>query len=347
MAVTVPTFPALVAAARREWTGPTPVWFMRQAGRFLPEYRAIREKHSLLEICARPEIAAEVTLQPVWRLGVDAAIVFADILLPLVPMGLDLAFVEGEGPVLRNPLRGPADIARLAPVDVSNALAGVAETIRLVRSALPPSVPVIGFAGAPFTVASYAIEGGSSRHFVETKRLMYDHPAAWNDLLGRLVQVLGDYLGAQATAGAEVLQVFDTWAGILSPDDYRRYVLPHARALFTRLALLGVPTIHFGVNTGELLPLMVEAGGDVIGLDWRVGLDDGWARVGSDRAVQGNLDPVALFAPPAELEARVRDVIARAKGRNGHIFNLGHGVLPGTPVDAVRRVVDLVHSLTA
>jgi uroporphyrinogen decarboxylase len=262
-------------------------------------------------------------------------------------MGLDLAFVEGEGPVLRNPLRGPADITRLAPVDVSNALAGVAETIRLVRSALPPSVPVIGFAGAPFTVASYAIEGGSSRHFVETKRLMYDHPAAWNDLLGRLVQVLGDYLGTQAAAGAEVLQVFDTWAGILSPDDYRRYVLPHTRALFARLALLGVPTIHFGVNTGELLPLMVEAGGDVIGLDWRIGLDEGWTRVGSDRAVQGNLDPVALFAPPAELEARVRDVIARAQGRSGHIFNLGHGVLPGTPVDAVRRVVDLVHALTA
>lgn len=347
MAVTVPTFPALVAAARRERTGHTPVWFMRQAGRFLPEYRAVREKYTLLEICARPEIAAEVTLQPVWRLGVDAAIVFADILLPLVPMGLDLAFVEGEGPVLRNALRGPADISRLAPVDVSNALAPVAETIRLVRSALPPSVPVIGFAGAPFTVASYAIEGGSSRNFVETKRMMYSHPAAWNDLLGRLVQVLGDYLAAQAAAGAEVLQVFDTWAGILSPDDYRRYVLPHSRALFARLALLGVPTIHFGVNTGELLPLLVEAGGDVIGLDWRIALDDGWTRVGAERAVQGNLDPAALFAPPAELDARVRDVIDRAKGRTGHIFNLGHGVLPGTPVDAVRRVVDLVHSLTA
>jgi uroporphyrinogen decarboxylase len=347
MAVTVPTFPALVAAARREWTGHTPVWLMRQAGRYLPEYRAIREKFSLLEICARPDVAAEVTLQPVWRLGVDAAIVFADILLPLVPMGLDLAFVEGEGPVLRNPLRGPADISRLGPVDVPTALAPVAETIRLVRSALPPSVPVIGFAGAPFTVASYAIEGGSSRNFIETKRMMYSHPAAWNDLLQRLVKVLGDYLSAQAAAGAEVLQVFDTWAGILSPDDYRRYVLPHSRALFARLGLLGVPTIHFGVNTGELLPLLVEAGGDVIGLDWRIALDDGWQRVGAERAVQGNLDPVALFAPPAELERRVRDIIARAEGRTGHIFNLGHGVLPATPVDAVRRVVDLVHSLTA
>src|SRR5215472_10305424 len=238
MAVTVSNAATLLAAARREPGRPTPVWFMRQAGRYLPEYRAIREKHSLLEICARPEIAAEVTLQPVWRLGADAAIVFADILLPLVPMGLDLAFVEGEGPVLRNRIRGPADIARLAPVDVPNALASVAETIRLVRSALPPSVPVIGFAGAPFTVASYAIEGGSSRNFVETKRLMYEHPDAWADLMIRLVQVLGDYLAAQAAAGAEVLQVFDTWAGVLSPDDYSRYVLPHSTSLFTRLGLL-------------------------------------------------------------------------------------------------------------
>jgi uroporphyrinogen decarboxylase len=320
---------------------------MRQAGRYLPEYRAIREKHSLLEICARPEIAAEVTLQPVWRLGVDAAIVFADILLPLVPMGLDLAFVEGEGPVLRNRIRGPEDIACLADVDVANALASVAETIRLVRSALPPSVPVIGFAGAPFTVASYAIEGGSSRTFVETKRLMYEHPDAWADLMTRLVRVLGDYLAAQAAAGAEVLQVFDTWAGVLSPDDYRRYVLPYSTALFTRLGLLSVPTVHFGVNTAELLPLVRSAGGDVIGLDWRTPLDEGWARIGPERAVQGNLDPVALFAPTAELEARVRDVIARAGGRPGHVFNLGHGILPGTPVDAVRRVVDLVHSLTA
>lgn len=346
MAVTAPATSTLLAAARREVSRPTPVWFMRQAGRYLPEYRAIREKHTLLEICANPELAAEVTLQPVRRLGVDAAIVFADILLPLVPMGLDLAFVEGEGPVLKNPLRSPADVTRLAETDVANRLAPVAEAVRLVRKALPPTVPVIGFAGAPFTVASYAIEGGSSRHFVETKRLMYGHPEAWNALMAKLVRVLGEYLTAQVAAGAEVLQIFDSWVGVLSPTDYRRYVLPHTRALFTQLGLLGVPVIHFGVNTGELLPLLVEAGGDVIGLDWRLGLDDGWARVGFERGVQGNLDPVALFAPAAELEGRVRDVIARAQGRPGHIFNLGHGLLPNTPVDAVRRVVDLVHSLT-
>ncbi|HYK09647.1 MAG TPA: uroporphyrinogen decarboxylase [Gemmatimonadales bacterium] len=347
MAVSVPGASTLLSAARREVTRPTPVWFMRQAGRYLPEYRAIREKHTLLGICANPQLAAEVTLQPVWRLGVDAAIVFADILLPLVPMGLDLAFVEGEGPLLRNPIRSPADIARLGETDVANALAPVSEAVRLVRAALPPTVPVIGFAGAPFTVASYAIEGGSSRHFVETKRLMYEHPDAWNALLAKLVRVLGEYLAAQVEAGAEVLQVFDSWAGVLSPSDYRRYVFPHTRALFVQLGLLGVPVIHFGVNTGELLPLLVEAGGDVIGLDWRLGLDDGWKRIGFERGVQGNLDPVALFAPAAELEKRVRDIIARAEGRPGHIFNLGHGLLPATPVDAVRRVVDLVHSLTA
>lgn len=353
MAVDTPPPPAvgvaspLLAAARREPAPHTPVWLMRQAGRYLPEYRAIRERHTLLEICAQPELAAEVTLQPVRRLGVDGAIVFADILLPLVPMGFELVFVEGEGPVIRNPVRGPADVQRLKAVDVTTALAPVMETIRLTRPALPPGVPVIGFAGAPFTVACYAIEGGASRHFVATKRLMYEHPTAWNDLMGRLVRVLGDYLTAQVTAGAELVQVFDTWAGVLTPEDYRRYVLPHSRALFARVGLLGVPTIHFGVDTAGLLRPLVEAGGDVIGLDWRIPLDRGWGEIGLERAVQGNLDPVALFAPAAELESRVRDVLTRAAGRPGHVFNLGHGVLPGTPVDAVRRVVDLVHSLTA
>jgi len=347
MAVTIPASSGLLAAARREPSRPTPVWFMRQAGRYLPEYRAIRKQHTLLEICADSELAAEVTLQPVRRLGVDAAIIFADILLPLAPMGLDLAFVEGEGPVVRNRIRGPADVERLAVIDVANALAPVAEAVRLTRLALPATVPVIGFAGAPFTVAAYAIEGGSSRHFADTKRFMYEYPGDWAALLTKLVRVLGEYLTAQVAAGAEILQVFDSWAGVLSPADYRRYVLPHSRALFTQLGLLGVPVIHFGVNTGELLPLLVAAGGDVVGLDWRVELDQGWSRIGFDRGVQGNLDPVALFAPPVELETRVRDVIARAQGRPGHIFNLGHGLLPNTPVDAVRRVVDLVHSLTA
>jgi uroporphyrinogen decarboxylase len=304
--------PALLAAANREPATHTPVWFMRQAGRYLPEYRAIRERHTLLEMCADPELAAEVTLQPVRRLGVDAAILFADILLPLVPMGLDLAFAPGEGPVIRNPVRRAEDVARLAPVDVADGLSTVFETVRTVRRALDDQIPVIGFAGAPFTVASYAIEGGSSRHFVEVKRFMYSAPSAWNALMERLVTVLGDYLAGQADAGAQVLQVFDSWAGILSPDDYRRYVLPYSKRLFDRLKTIGVPTIHFG----------------------------------ADRAVQGNLDPVALFAPRQELEARVRDILRRADRRPGHIFNLGHGLLPTTPVDHVRAVVDLVHELT-
>lgn len=344
--MTVAQTAAFLAAVRREPTSHTPVWFMRQAGRYLPEYRAIRERHSLLDICAQPDLAAEVTLQPVRRLGVDAAILFADILLPLVPMGLTLAFREGEGPVIGPPVRTAADVERLRRVDVADALAPVFETVRLVRAALDGAVPLIGFAGAPFTVACYAIEGGATRHFVEAKRLMYGAPAVWEALMARLVTVLGDYLGAQAAAGAQALQVFDSWAGTLSPDDYRRYVLPHSRRLFDRLRTFGVPTIHFGVDTATLLPLMREAGGDVIGLDWRVPLDRGWAAVGEDRAVQGNLDPVALFAPRGELEARVLDILARAGGRPGHVFNLGHGVLPGTPVDQVRAVVDLVHERT-
>lgn len=345
--MTVTQTASFLSAARREPTGHTPVWFMRQAGRYLPEYRAIRERHSLLDICAQPDLAAEVTLQPVRRLGVDAAILFADILLPLVPMGLDLAFQPGDGPVIGNPVRTAADVERLRPVEVTEALAPVFETVRLVRGALGDAVPLIGFAGAPFTVACYAIEGGSSRHFVEVKRLMYGAPALWEALMRQLVTVLGDYLAAQVGAGAQALQVFDTWAGALSPDDYQRYVLPHSRRLFERLRPLGVPTIHFGVDTSTLLELMRDAGGDVIGLDWRVPLDEAWVWIGEDHAVQGNLDPVALFAPRAELETRVLDILSRAGGRPGHIFNLGHGVLPDTPVDQVRAVVDLVHAHTS
>jgi uroporphyrinogen decarboxylase len=343
---TTKTASAFLAAAQREPAAHTPVWFMRQAGRYLPEYRAIRERHSLLEICADPELATEVTLQPVRRLGVDAAILFADILLPLVPMGLDLKFAAGEGPVIANPVRDAAAVARLAPVDVRDALSSVLETVRWVRNALDDQVPLIGFAGAPFTVACYAIEGGSTRHFIEAKRLMYGAPEAWNGLMARLTTVLGDYLTAQVEAGAQALQVFDSWAGALGPDDYRRYVLPWSRKLFERLQANGVPLIHFGVESATILELMRDAGGDVIGLDWRVPLDEGWAWIGEDRAVQGNLDPVALFAPRPELERRVRDILQRAGGRPGHIFNLGHGILPGTPVDQVRAVVDLVHELT-
>lgn len=347
MAVIAAPTSALLAAARRQPVPHTPVWFMRQAGRYLPEYRAIRERHSLLQICATPSLATEVTLQPVRRLGVDAAILFADILLPLVPMGLDLTFGHGEGPVITNPIRNARDVARLAQVDVRDALAPVLETARLVRRELDDATPLIGFAGAPFTVACYAIEGRASRHFVTTKRLMYESPETWHTLLRRLVTVLGDYLMAQVEAGAQALQLFDSWVGAMGPNDYARYVLPYSRQLFDRLRPLDVPLIHFGVETGSLLELMRDAGGDVIGVDWRVPLDQARERIGAGHAVQGNLDPVALFGPLPELRARVRDVLQRAGGRPGHIFNLGHGVLPETPVDHVRAVVDLVHELTS
>jgi len=333
-------------AARCEPAGVTPVWFMRQAGRYMAEYRAIREHHTLLEICARPELAAEVTLQPVEHLGVDAAILFADILLPIVPLGLSLEFAVGEGPIIRNPIRTAKDVARLRRVDAETDMGHVLEAVRLTRAALPDHVPLIGFAGAPFTVASYAIEGGASRHFIETKKLMYGAPDVWHALLGKLSEVLTGYLAGQIQAGAQAVQLFDSWVGTLAPDDYRVYVLPHTRAIFERLRPFGVPMIHFGVGTHSLLELQRAAGGDVIGLDWTIPLDAGWARV-PDRAVQGNLDPIALFAPLPELERRVRHVLARAAGRPGHIFNLGHGILPGTPVEHVRAVVDMVHEATA
>jgi uroporphyrinogen decarboxylase len=334
---------SFLAAAGGRASPVTPVWFMRQAGRYMAEYRAIRAHHSLLEICARPELAAEVTLQPIRRLGVDAAILFADILLPLVPMGLELEFVSGEGPLIRNPIRRSEQVDGLRPVDPGTDLGSVLETIRLVRRELGPETPLIGFAGAPFTVATYAIEGGPSRHLLESKRMMYQAPELWHRLLSVLTGVLGDFLAAQVAAGAQALQIFDSWAGQLSEADYRSYVLPHSRALFDRLAGLGVPRIHFGVGADHLLETITEAGGEVIGLDWRTPLDRGWARIGRNRAVQGNLDPVALFAPLPELRRRVADILQRAGGRPGHIFNLGHGILPGTPVEQVRAVVDMVH----
>lgn len=337
--------PFLAAAGGRA-SPVTPVWFMRQAGRYMPEYRAIRAHHSLLDICARPDLAAEVTLQPIRRLGVDAAILFADILLPLVPMGLELEFVSGEGPLIRNPIRRAEAVHALRAVDPATDLGPVLEAIRLVRRELGPATPLIGFAGAPFTVATYAIEGGPSRHLLESKRMMYEAPELWHRLLTVLTGVLGDFLAAQITAGAQAVQLFDSWVGQLSEADYRSYVLPHSRALFDRLTGLGVPRIHFGVGTDHLLETMAEAGGEVIGLDWRIPLDRGWERIGANRAVQGNLDPVALFAPLPELRRRVSDILQRAGGRPGHIFNLGHGILPGTPVDRVRAVVDMVHEYT-
>jgi uroporphyrinogen decarboxylase len=325
----------------------TPVWFMRQAGRYMPEYRAIRQKYSLLEIVQRPEVAAEVTLQPVRALGVDAAILFADILLPVQPMGLQLEFAQGEGPVIANPVRTAADVARLRPLDAPTDLGHVMEAIRLLRRELPENVPLIGFAGAPFTLASYMIEGGASRSYVYAKSMMYAAPELWAQFMDKLAASLSDYLVAQIEAGAQAVQLFDSWVGALSPQDYARYVLPYSQQVLSAAAAASVPVIHFGTGTATFLKEMRAAGGSVIGLDWRTPLDWGWETLGEGVAVQGNLDPVALFAPLPVLRQQVHDVLRRAGGRPGHIFNLGHGILQHTPVENVRAVVEMVHEWKA
>jgi len=318
---------------------------MRQAGRYMPEYRAMRARHGFLELCKNPELAAEVTLQPVEQLGVDAAILFADILLIVEPLGVGLEFAKGEGPVIHRPVRSGEAVAQLRPIDVESDVGFVFETVRRVRRALAPGLPLIGFAGAPFTVASYLVEGGPSHDYRHTKCLMYDEPEAWHRLMAVLVDVTTRYLGGQITAGVQAVQLFDSWVGVLAPEDYRRFVLPHTRALIRALPA-GVPVIHFGTGTAALLPLMREAGGDVIGLDWRVDLDGGWRAVGYDVAVQGNLDPVVLFAGPTVIQDRVQTILDRAGDRAGHIFNLGHGILPQTPVEHVKALVDMVHELS-
>jgi uroporphyrinogen decarboxylase len=322
----------------------TPVWFMRQAGRYMSEYRAIRANYSLLEICSHPELAAEVTMQPVRRLGVDAAILFADILLPLIPMNIQLEFAAGEGPVIHNPIQTAADVDGLRQVEPHESLNNVLEAIRMVRQELKEQVALIGFAGAPFTLASYIIEGGASRNYRKTKQMMYADPHTWHRLMGKLARVITDYLAAQVEAGAQAVQLFDSWVGALTPEDYRQYVLPHSQTIFRALQNSGVPTIHFGTGTASLLPLMREAGGSVIGVDWQTPLDWAWNLLDRQVAIQGNLDPVALFAPQSELEKRVERVLRQAGGRPGHIFNLGHGILPETPVEAVQRVVQMVHA---
>jgi uroporphyrinogen decarboxylase len=333
-------------ACRLQGVDRTPVWFMRQAGRYMPEYRALREKHSLLTLCRTPELAVEVTLQPVRALGVDAAILFSDLLLPLEPLGIPFDFLAGEGPVIERPLRSPEDIRALSRFEPREALGMVLEAIRWLRRELEGKVPLIGFAGAPFTLASYAIEGGHSSNFVLTKRLMYGDPESWHRLASLLAEVVTDYLRAQVEAGAQALQLFDSWVGALDETDYRELVFPHLRTIFDGLRGLDVPVIHFGTGTGHLLRAQREAGGDVIGVDWRTPLDEGWAKAGADVAVQGNLDPTLLFAPRERLLSRVDDVLRRAGGRPGHVFNLGHGILPGTPVDSVKAVVDHVHAVT-
>jgi uroporphyrinogen decarboxylase len=341
----VPADAPLLRAARRESTSYTPIWLMRQAGRYMAEYRAIRARSSFLELCKNPDAAAEVTLQPVDKLGVDAAILFADILLIVEPLGVGLEFGAGEGPSIKRPVRSDADVARLVPVDVASSLGFVFDTVTRVKKALAGRVPLIGFAGAPFTVASYMVEGGASRDYLHVKRLMYGAPRAWDRLMEVLVDATARYLNGQIAAGAEAVQVFDSWIGALGPDDYRVFVLPHMKALFTKLAP-GVPSIHFGTGTAALLSLMREAGGDVIGFDWRVDLGKAWARIGHDVAVQGNLDPAVLLAAPLYIRKRAKAVLDAAGGRPGHIFNLGHGIHKDTSVEHVKALVDIVHELS-
>jgi len=332
-------------ACRCEPTPYTPIWLMRQAGRYMPEYRKIRAAHEFLEMCTRPELAAEVTAFAVNRLGVDAAIIFADILLPLIPMEVGLHYDKGEGPVIDRPLRTDADLDRIPDFDVSS-LQFVGESIKLVHQALGGKTPLIGFAGAPFTLASYLIEGGASRQYQATKTMMYNRPETWHRLMELIARVTADYLNMQVEAGADVVQLFDSWVGNLGPDDYRRFVLPHTASIIAAVKP-GVPVIHFGTVTGNLLELMREAGGDVIGLDWRVNLGEAWTRLGHDVAVQGNLDPIALFAEVPEIRSRARAILDQAAGRPGHIFNLGHGILPETPVEHAIALVDAVHEMSA
>ncbi len=332
-------------ACRREPTDYTPIWLMRQAGRYMREYRELRAKVPFIELCKSPELAAEVTLMAVDHLAVDAAIIFTDILVILEPLGVELEFSKGEGPVIKKPLRTITALDTLRNFE-PHALEFVYDAVRVTRRALDPDIALIGFAGAPFTIASYAIEGGGSRNYENTKRLIYQDSGAWHALMERLVDATASYLNAQIEAGANAVQLFDSWVGCLSPDDYREFVLPHMSKLIRSLKP-GVPVIHFGTDTSSLLELMKEAGGDVIGLDWRVDLREAWARLGHDVAVQGNLDPVALFAPPSEIERRARNIIEKANSRPGHIFNLGHGILPGTPVDHVLALVDAVHEYSS
>jgi uroporphyrinogen decarboxylase len=335
-----------VQACRKRPVDATPVWFMRQAGRYMPEYRAVRKRHSILEICKSPELAADVTITAAERLNVDAAIIFADLLLPLEVMGVPFRFEAGEGPKIETPVRTPDDVARVRD-DRAADLNYVSEAVKLVARHFHGKLPVIGFCGAPFTLASYMIEGGGSRNYIETKRMMYNQPDAWDMLMRRLVNVLAAYTTEQVRAGADVLQVFDSWVGCLSPEDYRRYVLPHARALVERLQKSGAPVIYFGTDTATLLPDMQSTGAEVMGVDWRIALDDAWKRMDDRPAVQGNLDPVLLFASWNELKARAQQILRSVAGRPGHIFNLGHGILPGTPVDNVIALADFVHEFSA
>jgi uroporphyrinogen decarboxylase len=337
---------SFVLACKSQPVERTPVWFMRQAGRYMPEYRAIRKEYSLLEICKKPALAAEVTITAAEILGVDAAIIFADLLLPFEVMGLPFHFAAGEGPVIEKPVRCRKDIAALR-TDRAAELGYVSEAVSLVAKHFSGRVPVIGFCGAPFTLASYMIEGGGSRNCVHTKKMMYNSPADWDLLMGKLVTVTTAYAAEQVRAGADAIQIFDSWVGCLSVEDYRRYVLAHVTGMVKQLHKTGAPIIYFGTDSATLLPAMKETGADVIGLDWRIPLDEGWARLDHECAVQGNLDPVLLFADWKELKSRAEDVLRRAAGRPGHIFNLGHGILPETPVENVKNLARFVQEYLA
>ncbi len=340
---------AFLRACRREPVSHTPVWLMRQAGRYMPEYRAVRAKHSMLEVMQTPELAAEVTLQPINAFGMDAAIIFSDILPPLIGMGLNLEFVKGEGPVIHNPISSTADIERLRTPTAEENMQPTLDAIKLVVAELTPrGVPLIGFSGAPFTLASYAIEGGGSKNYEKTKALMYTHPQAWHQLMDKLVTVQADYLIKQVKAGASALQVFDSWAGqALGLQDYKTFVQPHNTRLYQALAETGVPVINFSTGTAAYLNEVAACGGSVIGVDWRLPLDMAWDIIGHDKAIQGNLDPVALLTDWPVLKEKIDDVLVRANGRLGHIFNLGHGIFPNVPTDNVKRLVEYVQQTTA
>ena len=331
----------LMKAARREPAERLPVWLMRQAGRYMAEYRELRQRTSFLELCKNTDLCAEVMLTAVERLGVDAAILFSDLLLVLEPMGIELEFSAGEGPVLHNSVRTAADVDRLRELETIEPLNFVIEAVRKTRAGLPDALPLIGFAGAPFTLAAYAIEGGSSRDYRQAKTLMYTDTGAWDALMGRLARAVARYLNAQIAAGVQLVQLFDSWVGCLGPDDYRRYVMPHTRAVIQAITP-GIPVIHFATGNPALLPLLSEAGGSTIGIDWRVRLDDAWRTIGDRRGIQGNLDPAVLLSTPEEIRRRAKEILDQAGGRPGHIFNLGHGVLPQTPVQNVLALIDAV-----
>jgi uroporphyrinogen decarboxylase len=332
-----------IKACRGEPVDATPVWFMRQAGRYMKEYRALKEKYGFLELAKTPELAAEITLQPINALGVDAAIIFADILLPLEPMGTGLEFTAGDGPVIPRPVRTFQDVEGLRPVNAKEQLGYVGEALKLVRREIDGKIPLIGFSGAPFTLCSYMVEGGKSRDFTLTKLMMYEESDTWKLLMDKVCTVLVDYLKMQVESGAQALQIFDSWVGCLSPGDYAKYIMPYTKRVIDGAKETGVPVINFSTGTSTMLDQIKEAGGDVVSFDWRINLDDAWKIIGHDRPIQGNLDPCILFAPLSVIKERVHDILRRAGGRDGYIFNLGHGILQHTPVENVKAVVEMVH----